>query len=426
MQFRLAMQGAKSRRDMIYDTHSSTLRWADDGSDVDLLPVRLQRVDRQHRDAIVVTPDNPGLKSPLVGTLKIQLGLRCNYACSYCNQASQPQDEQGDLADVQTFLAALDGWIIGAPARVEFWGGEPLAYWKSLRPLAEALRLRWPGTMFSMVTNGSLLDDIKLEWLARQGFAICISHDGPGHVAARGADPFDIPEQAAMFRKAWKRLHPLGRLSFNCVLTRGNESLDAIRCHIAQGLEVDPRDVVLNTEEVLLPYDLGGMAMSPLKQEDHATMHEQVFNDIVAGMARDVVQVRSKINDFFGSIATGRPVMSLGQKCGMDREDNLAVDLKGSVITCQNTSASTKHRMGSVSEFDQVRLTQAHHFSTRPECLSCPVVQLCKGACMFLEGPLFEQACSNSYTYNTAVLKAALYFLTGSELVGISMDEGVS
>jgi uncharacterized protein len=245
MQFRLAMQGAKSRRDMIYDTHSSTLRWADDGSDVDLLPVRLQRVYRQHRDAIVVTPDNPGLKSPLVGTLKIQLGLRCNYACSYCNQASQPQDEQGDLADVQTFLAALDGWIIGAPARVEFWGGEPLAYWKSLRPLAEALRLRWPGTMFSMVTNGSLLDDIKLEWLARQGFAICISHDGPGHVAARGADPFDIPEQAAMFRKAWKRLHPLGRLSFNCVLTRGNESLDAIRCHIAQGLEVDPRDVVL-------------------------------------------------------------------------------------------------------------------------------------------------------------------------------------
>lgn len=82
--------------------------------------------------------------------------------------------------------------------------------------------------------------------------------------------------------------------------------------------------------------------------------------------------------------------------------------------------------MGNVNDFDAIRLTQTHHFATRPECMACPVVQLCQGACMFLEGPLFEQACANSYTYNTAVLKAALWFLTGSLLAGLFQEEAVS
>lgn len=417
--FRLTMQGAKTSRDLIYNVATSDMRWADTQEPVDLSRVNVTYGKRDHATFAVVSPDNPGKKSARPVVLKIQLGLKCNYACSYCNQAGQPQEDQGDAL---AFLSGLDSWLAAPPRRVEFWGGEPFAYWKTLRPLAESLRSRWPSVRFSIVTNGSLLDDEKIEWLRKMAFSVCISHDGPGHKNARGPDPFDDPVQAAAIRKAAAIL-PLG---FNCVLTRDNKSLDEIRSWIAERLGIPPKEVVLNTEELLLPYDLGGLAMSPMKKEEYEAIHDQVFNDIVGGMARDVVQVRSKINDFFSSIASRRPVTALGQKCGMDREDSLAVDLKGNAITCQNTSASTKHRMGNVNDFDAIRLTQAHHFATRPECMACPVVQLCQGACMFLEGPLFEQACANSYTYNTAVLKAALWFLTGSLLVGLSQEEAVS
>lgn len=418
--FTLTMQGRRAARDLVYDTAASTLRWADNGAPVDLSPVGMGYAPRAHMAATVVSPEQPGRKTRRLRALKIQMGLKCNYACSYCNQASQPQEEQGDLS---AFLSGLDAWVDGEPQRVEFWGGEPFAYWKTLKPLSETLRAKWPRATFSVITNGSLLDAEKVEWAKRVKASICISHDGPGHKAARGPDPFDDPKQAEALRAAYRELSPTRRIAFNCVLTRDNRSLDAIRNWISRRLDIHPDDLVLNTEELLLPYDVGGLALSPMTPEEHAAVHDQLFDEIAGGnSARSVVQVRAKIDDFFRSIAEARPVMANGQKCGMDRPDALAVDLKGNAVTCQNTSAATKHLMGNVASFDDIRLTQARHFSTRPECLSCPVVQLCQGACMFLDGALFEAACANSYTYNTAVLKAALYFLTGALLVQLKEE----
>lgn len=74
-----------------------------------------------------------------------------------------------------------------------------------------------------------------------------------------------------------------------------------------------------------------------------------------------------------------RPIEALGQKCGMDSPDAIAVDLRGNVMTCQNTGAKDAHKIGHVADFDAIALDTATHFAFRPECISCPVVQLCKG-----------------------------------------------
>lgn len=71
------------------------------------------------------------------------MGLKCNYACSYCNQATQvPNSFQGNPEEAQKFLDELDTWFKGDGnnTRWEFWGGEPLVYIKVLRVLAEGLR----------------------------------------------------------------------------------------------------------------------------------------------------------------------------------------------------------------------------------------------------------------------------------------------
>ena len=144
-----------------------------------------------------------------------------------------------------------------------------------------------------------------------------------------------------------------------------------------------------------------------------------IFWEAVRGQSMSVTTVRSKIEGFFRSIAQGRPASSLGQKCGMDRPDNIAVDLRGNVLTCQNTSSATRHRIGSIEAFEDIRLNTAHHWSTREECGRCPVLQLCQGACLFLEDRLWKQACDNSFAHNLAVLAAALYWLTRLVLVEI-------
>ena len=90
------------------------------------------------------------------------------------------------------------------------------------------------------------------------------------------------------------------------------------------------------------------------------------------------------------SIQRQRPIEALGQKCGMDQPDAIAVDLRGNVMTCQNTGAKGAHKIGHVADFDAIALDTATHFAFREECMACPVVQLCKGSCMFLEGEFFQ------------------------------------
>ena len=427
MQYRLELAGRGGfRRALYYRPDRSELIWADTLEPVDLHAVGSGYDPKPPTwtPAEAVSPENPGRKSRDIRTLKIQMGLKCNYACTYCNQASQPHQIQGDITDVQAFLQRLPAWFDGGPqrdgsgVRIEFWGGEPLVYWKTFRVLAAALRSAYPKARFNIITNGALIDNDKIELLDTLGFSVGISHDGPA-MRYRGPDPLDDPDQRAAIRRLYDRLRPWGRIGFNCVLHKHNMSLKAVRAHIAERLGVPVDEIPLSTEEILLPYDQGGLSLSPQTEAEHRAYLDAVFWEAVRGESMPVSTLRQKIEEFFRSIAQGRPAASLGQKCGMDRANNLAVDLKGNALTCQNTSAGTKHRIGSIEAFEDIRLNTAHHWSTRTECTQCPVLQLCQGACLFLEDRLWRQACDNSFTHNLAVLAAALYWLTRLVLVEI-------
>ena len=111
-----------------------------------------------------VAKDKPLGKSRAPRILKIQLGLSCNYACSYCSQAFQIADATvSKLADVEHFLTQLDSWIADAPEKIELWGGEPFLYSAKIKRLIPALAERFPAARVSIVTNGSLLSREKLD-----------------------------------------------------------------------------------------------------------------------------------------------------------------------------------------------------------------------------------------------------------------------
>jgi len=321
----------------------------------------------------------------------------------------------------------LQGWFAGGTdgrgsgVKIEFWGGEPFVYWKLLKPLGEAVRDRYPEAELSIVTNGSLLDDEKLAWVETLDVGIGLSHDGPAQ-AHRGPDPLDDPATLKNIKRWVSRRMPINRMSFNTVLHRHNDSLKAVRKFFADRLDLPVQMIVLATEEIMLPYDTAGLALS-LTGHDHARYRHRLFWELATGSAMAVGTLRDKVDEFLRSQAESRPLASLGQKCGMDRDDSIAVDMKGNVTTCQNMSALTHHKVGHVEQFDEIRLDTAYHFSTRSECPRCPVVQLCKGACLFLEGQFWTAACDNALTHNLAVLAAAIYYQTqGLILTRITAD----
>jgi uncharacterized protein len=103
----------------------------------------------------------------------------------------------------------------------------------------------------------------------------------------------------------------------------------------------------------------------------------------------------------------------------MDKANNIAVDLNGNVLTCQNVSSVStnpsgiSHYIGHVSNLKDIEVKTSTHWSDRSECPMCPVVHICKGACMFLTGELWEASCNNAFSDNITIFANAIELMTG-------------
>lgn len=392
-----------NRERMIYETDGATLTYR--GERVDLSRFSYQYVDApSDSDQVSFSPDEPLQgKSATPRVLKIQLGLGCNYSCSYCSQGGQ-KEEATSTQDAEDFN--LD-WVEAAPEKVEFWGGEPTLYWKKLQALTAKIDAKWPGVRRSMVTNGTLLTKERVDWLFDAGFTLALSHDGPGQ-SLRGEDPLEDPAM----RELWKHLvQKFGeRASINSVLTAGNHDLFDLWMWFEQRLGT----VKVNVEDVVTDY--GGATMS---DEQLKAIYESVRTYAKSGLAMAFPRLRWSMLQFMATLALKKPLLGGHQVCGMDRHDSLAVDLNGNVLTCQNAGAASGHKIGSVECLDDVSLNSTSYMA-RPNCTICPVVHLCYGSCMFLKDADFESSCRSSYWFNLAILEGVVHLLTGETVVNIS------
>ena len=392
-----------SRRDIRYNPHTSEIEGIDLGN-IDA---------RDWLTAPRVSKSTPIGKSRAPKVLKIQLGLSCNYSCSYCSQAFQIGDATvSKLTDVDAFLSNLGVWLEGAPERIELWGGEPFVYWAKLKRLIPALAERFPEARFLIITNGSLLTREKLDLITEYDIDIGLSHDGPGQ-GQRGPDPLEDPEQRRWIEALLAERK--GHVSINTVLTVQNHDLEAIKAWFQKRLGLD---VPISLEGVVNVYDAATLlGAGRFEEADLHALRRSVFESLVRDPGNFGLDKR--VRDFIQSLKVRRPIEALGQKCGMDRPEHIAVDLQGNVMTCQNTGAKGEHKIGHVDDFDAIALDTATHFAFRDECMTCPVVQLCKGSCMFLEGEFFKQSCANEFAFNMGIMMAAMWHLTGMVVVGV-------
>ncbi|CAA7614862.1 radical SAM protein [Magnetospirillum sp. SS-4] len=396
---------------LILDIHGGKLM-DQEGRRIDLSPLGAAYLDGgRFAVAPSTSPIQVAPKSRRVERLRLQLGLKCNFACSYCMQAA---DRDGDIRTSGTaegFLAGLD-WLDGAPGEIEFWGGEPLAYWKILKPLAEGLRTRFPEAVFKLITNGSLLDKAKVDWLDRLGFVVSISHDGPGQ-HQRGPDPFEDPEAAEAIRLLFRTLGS-GRCSFLSVLTMAHHSPAAL---VAYFVDRVGEDVQVSIEGMVTPHDVAGILMSPMSEGDHRRVRRTLFDEFRMPSVFHRNLVLSPLQSLLRQFATGMPSEARGQNCGMDRPGHLAVTLGGQALVCQNVNQDKV--IGNVHDFDSIRLTHSTSWHHRPECHACPVLATCGGSCMMVEGMERKVACDNAFSLGLARLALLLNVLTGAELLRI-------
>ncbi|MCX7806331.1 MAG: SPASM domain-containing protein [Planctomycetota bacterium] len=129
-------------------------------------------------------------KEPL-GILVKPAGADCNLACDYCfyrgKTALYPEQKRHRMS-VRTMEEMLRQWLpLAGPNPCVGWqGGEPalcgLEFFE--RAVDTAGRLAMPGqrVAHSIQTNGTLIDDRFAAFLAREGFLVGLSLDGPPEI----------------------------------------------------------------------------------------------------------------------------------------------------------------------------------------------------------------------------------------------------
>ena len=368
-----------------------------------------------------VSIDTPLGKSREINVLKIQMGLSCNFSCEYCSQRFVPNIDYANSKYLEIFIKNLDNWVKAPPKKIEFWGGEPFVYWKTMKPLAEKLREKYPTTRFSVITNGSLITEDIIDWLYNMGFALAMSHDGPGQ-NVRGPDPFEDPKQRKILFKLFNKFLPENRISINAMIHRENMDREKIQKFFEDLFNVNKQDQSFRIGEggFIDVYDEGGRKNVPQNEAEHVAHRRKTLQLTREGKINRFQVVNDRIMEWLNSWGNYREASSLGQKCGMDREDNVAVDLQGNVLTCQNVTAVSKapnlkpHKIGHVNEFDKIKLNTATHWAFREECSKCPVLQVCKGSCMFLQGEYFKLSCDAAYSDHIPFFAVAFEAATGA------------
>jgi len=118
----------------------------------------------------------------------IVVTLRCDHRCVYCQTSSVAMGAKGYDMTEATARKVVD-IIFRSPSRgitIEFQGGEPLANWPVVKSIVEyALeKNEREGKLLTinLVTNLSLMDDAKLDFLIARGVNFCTSIDGPAKV----------------------------------------------------------------------------------------------------------------------------------------------------------------------------------------------------------------------------------------------------
>lgn len=352
--------------------------------------------------------------------LEILLGLRCNFDCVYCSQRLvRNKAADATPALVPQFLEKLDKSGIKTN-EIQFWGGEPLVYWKTLVVLIPELRKRFPDAFMYFPTNGSLLDREKVDFCKKYNVRFSISHDGC-HDEGRDYDVLEDPVVLDAVKYAYETYRD--GISFGATLQP--DDLDPK--NVEQYFEnIVGKDVHVGTHNVVRctdhhnQFEVDCATIDKDKLDQFSENIFKMLNTIPQEKRNSYTNLRDR---YIHALIKKVPIWAVGTECSHPYAQTLCCDINGRVVRC-HTHFDGKTYLGSIGDFDDINILGFDHFSNHEKCRNCLVVRGCKGGCPATTDEGRDISCPTMYAQHYGVFKAAIASLLGVYLKSVEPIPG--
>lgn len=302
----------------------------------------------------------------------LMLGSACNLQCKYCLQHDMADN------DSKKVNAPVIDWIKkqaqyqSIPIKITFYGGEPLVYWDAIADAVEQLEGR---VIFSIITNGKLLDEEKVNFCNDHDFRVAVSYDGKHVIDTRGYDV--VMDNPAILR--------LNHLSLSAVLSKytyPKDFLDALEPFFDSYRHLHSSYPSLNIDTIM---DFGNCA--ELRDMDLQEVSRQMKEVMEGGKpVYEILRARLLSSNIF--FFNGKMEYAT---CG-NGISVWNIDTEGNVYRCHNCG----EKLGTIHDSAASILIRAGRkdptLENQETCKDCPVYPLCKGGC-----PLIDKTGRDSY-----------------------------
>lgn len=343
--------------------------------------------DGTGEDASTEPVDRPKGRTT-VDSIGLLVTQTCNLNCGYCYGRAGEYGQSGAM-DEDTAIRAID-WLAERSGqtrrpRVRLFGGEPLMNLPVIKRVVEHAKAKRAESgkdfRFLLTTNGTLLDDEMVAFLAANAIKVVVSFDGPRDVqdvnrpfrngqgshevvAANVARLLSAMPPHLVFCRA--TLH--GSTDPNRV-RKAIEDLGFAHCKIAEAApsghrgQAGPRDpapLMMHWEAEVIEL------LDAVKARDAATV---IAMNQTSPVARMLIALAAGRREHF--------------HCGAGRS-YLAISVSGDIFPCHRFVGLADHRMGSIwgGELDATQYCQCL-VTTTPECAECWARYLCGGGCIY-------------------------------------------
>ena len=325
-------------------------------------------------------------RQTVVKALCLHIAHDCNLACRYCFAGEGEYRGQRALMSTEVGKKALDFLVANSGSRVnlevDFFGGEPLMNWATVKELVEYGRSLEEAHnkkfRFTLTTNGVLLDDGILEFANKEMANIVLSIDGRKEIhdkmrpfrGGQGSYDMIVPK----FRKTAE--------------SRGQERYYVRGTYTHNNLDF--------SEDVLHLADLGfkQISVEPVvagPDDDYAITEADIpkLKEEYDKLAAEMIKRKKEGRDFnffhFMIDLSGGPCVAKRLSgCGSGTE-YLAVTPWGDLYPCHQFVGNEKFLMGNVEEGilredirDQFKCCNVY---AKDKCKKCFAKFYCSGGC---------------------------------------------